>query len=320
MNEKLYEALEVCLNALETGADMESVLRQFPDLKDDLIPLLDAAQQARMLAISEVPEKALRRGKARVLQHATEMRKAAVKPRQRWSMFTFPRLAISLAVAFVFLIGGTGLVRASNGALPGDNLYPVKRTWEDVRISLSFNPEIREELETEFEDERLHEVDELLVEGRHETITFAGLVTEQNGDQWVVSGIPVLVTPDSKLPVEPVTVGASIVVEGRTNPQGFVEAERVEMLGPGNSLPPFEPTEIEGAAPNENTGSEIDETSNQDELIIETPSADNDGSSEDDGGETIRRNDSSDEEDESNSGSGSGHDSSDDTSNDNHDD
>ena len=300
MNEKLYEALEVCLNALETGADMESVLERFPDMKNELAPLLEASQQARKLAIPEVPEEVVRRSKARVLQHAAEMRETSIKPQQRWSMFTFRRLATSLAIALVFLLGGTGLVRASDGALPGDNLYPVKRTWEDVRLSLSFDPEVREELEDEFEDERLHEVDELLIEGRHETIMFAGLVMEQNGDQWIVSGVSVQITPDSNLPVEPVTVGASIVVEGRTNAQGFVEAEHVKLLGAGISLPPFEPTEIdepENSDSNENTNSESYDANEQDELKIETPSGDNDNSREDDEGETDRRKDTSDDDD-----------------------
>ena len=164
MSEKLYEALEVCLNALETGADLGSVLKRFPDLEDELAPILEASQQARILAIPEVPEKAYQRGRMRVLQHANAMRNPATKPRQRWAMFSFPRLAASLAVAFVLMLSGTGLVRAADTALPGDKLYSVKRTWEDVRLVLSFDPEIRGELEDEFEDERLHEIDELLAE------------------------------------------------------------------------------------------------------------------------------------------------------------
>jgi hypothetical protein len=33
-------------------------------------------------------------------------------------------------------VSGTGLVRAAT-TLPGDNLYPVKRTWEDVLVLLT---------------------------------------------------------------------------------------------------------------------------------------------------------------------------------------
>jgi hypothetical protein len=140
MNEKLYEALEVCLNALETGVDVESALRLYPQLADELRPVLEASIQAKSLALPSVPGAAKQRGRARVLGHANEMRKAAIKPRQRWAMFAFPRLATSLAIALIFLLSGTGLVSASSGALPGDSLYPVKRSWEDLRCSSSFLP------------------------------------------------------------------------------------------------------------------------------------------------------------------------------------
>lgn len=242
MNEKLIEALEVCLNALETGANLESVLNLYPHLADELRPVLEASIQARSMAAVAVPEAAMRRGRARVLQHAAEMRAAAVKPRRTWSLFAFPRLATSLAIALMLLLSGTGLVSASNGALPGDNLYPVKRSWEDLRLLFIFSPEGKESLESEFEQERLDEISMLLMTGRKETIAFAGLVTEQNSGDWKVSGINVVITQSSRLPTDPVQVGAPVMVIGHTNAQGFVEADTLEVLGPGSSLPPFEPS------------------------------------------------------------------------------
>ena len=50
MNERLYEALEVCLNALETGADIEAVLNLYPQFADELRPILETSIQARSLA------------------------------------------------------------------------------------------------------------------------------------------------------------------------------------------------------------------------------------------------------------------------------
>jgi hypothetical protein len=326
MNDKLYEALEICLNALETGAAPESVLRLFPEMKDELLPLLEASRQARLLAIPEVPAVVLRRNRARVLQHAASMREASAKARRQRALFAFPRLATSLAIAFLFLFSGTGLVRASGGALPGDNLYPVKRTWEDVRLLLVFNPESREELESEFEQERLHEVDELLAEGRHETITFAGVVTEQNGDLWVVSGVPVQITPESRLPGTPVTVGTSIMLQGRTNAQGFVEAEYIEVLGSNILLPTGVPTEIEspednsgpgnsGAETNENSGQE-NENDGQDEDKSgpsnedqgDDNSDDNSNEHDENNNSGTNENNNEDHSDEDRSGNGSGED------------
>ena len=282
MNEKLYEALDVCLKALETGADPQSVVKLFPEMKADLLPLLEISQQARMMAIPKVPEVVLHRGRTRLLQHAAGMRKAASKPQTQKARFTFPRLAVSLAIAFLFFLSGTGLVSASGGALPGDDLYPVKRTWEDVRLLLVLNPESRAELEDEFERERLHEIDELLAEGRHETIRFAGVVTEQNGNLWIVSTVPVQITADSRLPETAVKIGTSVTVQGRTNAQGFVEAERVEILGSDVVLPRSAPTEIESQediSDHGNSGTETNDNGQQDEEDFESVSNENHGNS-----------------------------------------
>jgi len=245
MNEKLYEALEVCLNALETGVDLESVLGLYPQFADELRPVLKASIQARSLALKEVPEAVVKRGRARVLGHAATLRGAAPRPRKRFAMFAFPRFATSLVIALILLLSGTGLVSASNGALPGDNLYPVKRSWEGLRLFFIFSPEKREGLESEFEQERLDEISKLLTEGRNEPIAFAGLVTAQDSAQWKVSGITVVLTDSSRLPADTVSIGAPVMVLGHTNAQGFVEADTVDALGPGSSLPPLEPSQYE---------------------------------------------------------------------------
>ena len=242
MDERLFEALEVCLNALETGVDLESALKLYPDIAEELRPVLEASAQARSLALLAVPEAVVRRGRVRILQHAAGMRKAIPKARRRWSIFGLPRLAASLVITLVLLLSGTGLVSASNGALPGDQLYSVKRSWEDLRLFFAFSPAGREGLESEFEQERVDEISKLLTEGRKEPIAFAGLVTSQSNEEWNVSGITVMITSNSRLPVDPVSIGAPVMVIGHTNAQGFVQVDTLETLGPGTSLPPLKPS------------------------------------------------------------------------------
>ncbi len=275
MTEKLYEALEVCIKALETGADIEAVMGLYPQMAGELRPILEASTKARSLAAPSIPEDAMRRGRTRVLQHAAEMRESAHIPRQ--VRFPFVRLAASLALALIFLLGGTGIVNASSGALPGDNLYPVKRTWEEVRLWFTFSPEGREELESEYEQERLNEIDGLLAEGREETIAFYGIVTAQDGEYWLVSGVPVQITAKSQLPAERVSVGMPVTVVGRTNAQGFIEAQMVGILDPGVSLPPLEPTELEV---HEDEGSQQDQ---QEEGGLTAPQQEEDDSTDDQG-------------------------------------
>ena len=47
MSEPLYDALESCLLAIETGASADQVLNEYPEIRDDLQPLLDTAILAR---------------------------------------------------------------------------------------------------------------------------------------------------------------------------------------------------------------------------------------------------------------------------------
>jgi hypothetical protein len=288
MSEKLYEALEVCLQALETGADSESALNLFPELQEELSPLLDASRQARLLAVPQVPEAAQRRGKARVLAHAAALHaSAAASQRKQRAIFTFQRLAISLGVSLLFLFSSTGLVRVSAGALPGEYLYPVKRTWEDVRLLFVFDPQSREEMEVEFERERLHEVDELLAEGRHEPISFRGVVTKQTDSLWVVSGVDVHITPQSHLPARPVTPGTAVYLQGRTDAQGFVEADFIEVVEPGHILPTREPAEAEPQEDNSNedrSGPDENTNENNNEGEPESPSNENQNDNENENG------------------------------------
>ena len=165
---KLYDILEICLLELENGADLEVVLARYPELANELRPILKASAMAKSMAVAAPSPDVVRRGRAKLLQHASEMREAKLAPRRRMIPI-FQRLAIALTLATIFLASGTGLVGASSSALPGENLYPVKRTWEDVRLFFALKPEHKELLESEFESERLDEVGEILlvVRGMH---------------------------------------------------------------------------------------------------------------------------------------------------------
>ena len=169
----LYDILEICIQELENGADMDALLARYPSFAGELRPILKASVEARSMAQEPSPE-AVRRGRAKLLQRASEMREAKFAPRKRVIPF-FQRLAISFTMTALFLASGTGLVGASSTALPGENLYPVKLTWENVRLFFTFDHATREMLEHTFGNERLHEVSELLNEGRHETIQFSGI-------------------------------------------------------------------------------------------------------------------------------------------------
>ena len=237
----LYEVLEICLQDIEQGAEIETVLFGYPDLADELRPMLEASVNAKSMAVPDPSSEVVRRNRAKFLQHAAEMREAKVQPVSNRIWFaSLRRIAVTLVVVAILFASGTGLVRAASTTLPGDNLYPVKRTWEDVLLLFTLNGQQRAALEVEHENERLDELNELFAKGRTAEVDFAGLVTLQTGDEWRVAGFPVVISAQTEMPDQPVAVGAAVRVRGITRGDGIVLAERIQLLSSDASLPDVE--------------------------------------------------------------------------------
>jgi hypothetical protein len=236
----LYEALEICLQDIEQGADLETVLFRYPDLANELRPILEVAAGAKSLAVPPPSVEVVRRNRAKVLhtaaQYAAQRPESGAKPTRRLWFAPLRRIAVTLAVLTVLFVSGTGLVGASSNTLPGDNLYPVKRTWEGVRLLFTFNGPEREALELEQENERLHELNELFKEGRSAEVDFNGLVTSQNWNEWVVSGVRVLISSQTDIRDQGIVVGHPVEVRGITQGDGTVLAERIKLLSSDGKL------------------------------------------------------------------------------------
>lgn len=289
---KLYDALETCLRDIENGADLETVLFRYPDLADELRPILETAAKAKSAAVPGPSEEVVRRSRMKVLQQAFQMREARVHSARRVWTVPLRRVLVSLAMILVLFVSGTGLVQAASTTLPGDNLYPVKRSWEDIRLLFTFDAQLREMLEVERENERHKELRELFAEERSEEVDFAGTVTRQTGDLWIVSKIPVVISPQTELRDGRVQAGDAVRVRGFTQADGSVLAERVDILEEGAPLP------------------ELDDDDSEE---LERENNGNDNESDEDHSGSGSKGDSSGDEDEddtpednSNSGSGSG--------------
>lgn len=247
MSELLYDTLEACLKELENGADIEAVLARHPQIADELRPILHASVAARSMAGAEPSPDALRRGRARLLQRAAEMREAEAALNKR-KIPLFPRLAISFALVVIFfMISGTSLLNASAGALPGERLYTVKRSAENIRLLLTIDPSARTALETQFYYERLSEVTALLAQGQVAPVEFAGIYLQVDG-QVFVSGIQIVILDSTILPPQGIQDGNAVLVFGATTPNGTVQANTIHLLGnpsvapPGDSTPTPAPT------------------------------------------------------------------------------
>lgn len=224
MNDRLYDAFDVCLAALSTGVDLERCLSLYPELADDLRPALMAAQQARLLKHQNVPKPALPRSRAMMLSHAAELRgrhKTFIFP------FSVPRFALAtLALVLVLFLSLNGLVVASAKSLPGDALYPVKRAAEDVSLRLAPSAEVRRKMSQDYQQRRTNEVSSLLALDLVRNVALEGVVDESGDGRLVLDGIPVIIDADTKLTGE-LKPGRLVKLEGVTRPGGWIEADRI---------------------------------------------------------------------------------------------
>jgi hypothetical protein len=109
-----------------------------------------------------VLERPVMREQFRKELRARLMSEAAVALAPRPSWFSFPAiLRPALAAAAVLVLVFAGATSAAASSLPGDPLYAVKRTSEDVQLALTFDEVARMELLARFADRRLEELAEV---------------------------------------------------------------------------------------------------------------------------------------------------------------
>jgi hypothetical protein len=82
-------------------------------------------------------------------------------------------LAAILLVVVVLFGGASATAYASQSALPGDALYPLKTSLEQTQITLANDAYNQAKLHLEFAQRRLDEIKELLAQGRTNDVEFA---------------------------------------------------------------------------------------------------------------------------------------------------
>ena len=137
---------------------------------------------------------------------------------------------------------------------------------------------------------------------------FAGQVTSQIGNDWVVSGIPVVVAPQTEIrdQGQGIVVGSAVRVEGHTQNNGAVLAEEIKLLPPDAKLPNLdddqgEKDDHEGEDRQDNFGESSDDDKPK---VEETRESDSDSEHEDDSN-SVKNVSDSDDGDKNGSGGGS---------------
>ena len=222
MSERQYETLESCLEAIASGVDCEQIIAQHPELQ----PALKAALQAQAIHNKTIPFDLQQRSRSRVLAHAASLRTS--QPTSGNIFARLPRLGVAILLALIAFLTWSSLMIASARSLPGDQLYPVKRAIEDLRINLSSSPDSQQHTEEQYRQRRIEEVQRLIDQQRVEMVSFDGIVNEQGVRHWDIGGIMVIVAPETNI-LGQIDLGTLVEVEGITQAEGWVRASEIHL-------------------------------------------------------------------------------------------
>jgi len=182
----LTNVFDDCVDRLARGQSLDDCLRRYPQYSSTLRPMLEAGLLVQRMRV-----------------HPTELVAAQTRVRNRYEdalrapppkrtgfirQFTY-------AIAAIFMIGFItfgSLTAVSQNSLPGDAMYGIKTFSEGLQRSLFDN----EALEASFDQRRVQEILQLLALGRVEDVAFTGTIAAQNGTNWVIASLPIIVSPD----------------------------------------------------------------------------------------------------------------------------
>ncbi|MDQ7029796.1 MAG: DUF5667 domain-containing protein [Ardenticatenia bacterium] len=145
--------LAECLERIEAGESPDEVVARYPDLRQELEPLLATGLHARAVA-PEQPDPDFRRRLRYRLEGAVPV--AARLPRPAFGLWRARLASAAVTLLFLLLVAG-GAIRVSAGSLPDSPLYPLKRATEDAHLALTPDLARRFWLRLDFAERRLVE-------------------------------------------------------------------------------------------------------------------------------------------------------------------
>jgi hypothetical protein len=258
----LYAIFDECVSRLSQGESPEACLADHPSHAGELTLDLTLAAELIHLSPLEPSPEAVENGYQKMMGALDSGRKlsplaglSALTGRLLAPLGRRPRglagaaLRVAAIGIIILVAAGSLVVTASAGTLPGDALYPVKRSWENARLSLTINDSSRQALRSEFERRRLEEVQAVVDLRRPVVVEFKGVVESIGGDVWQVNGLDLHVTNETQIDGA-VSVGLSVAVRAQVQEDGSLAALNITVdesrpatgATPRPTSPPTRPT------------------------------------------------------------------------------
>jgi hypothetical protein len=179
MNKKFDETFQSCLDLIRGGQEtIESVIARYPEYADELRVQLEGAIWLSTSSAALDPRPGfVSASRNRLVSRIKQEQQPELTTPITWSgrlqQFFSVQKVVPAAFVFVLMLAlfvSGSVVSASQKALPGDDLYSVKRTLEQIALATSLDEKNDAELQIQFVEKRLTEVQALIVEERYEEV------------------------------------------------------------------------------------------------------------------------------------------------------
>jgi hypothetical protein len=188
MNKEFDEALQSCLDLIRGGREtIDTVVARYPEYNDELRAQLEIASWLSATGPALDPRPGFVSASRRRLVSRIQLENQPVAPQpltwgERLDQFLSVKKVAPVAFVFILMlalfVSGT-VVSASQKSLPGDSLYSVKITLEQIALATSLDEQNDAELQIQFVENRGDEVQALIVEERYEEVAETILVYEE---------------------------------------------------------------------------------------------------------------------------------------------
>lgn len=254
MSSEIEVILDDCLAWLAAGASLDSCLARYPDHVEELRPLLEMTLAVRSTPTPQARSATVRVGRQRMLMAAAAKQRSQAVSKSFFSRYAeriiiritgkenldmklIARLTLATFVVVLLIVGG-GVTAASATALPGDALYPVKLTIDDLRLSLASDPATRTQLEQQVQAAREQEVQAALQQRRLTEVHFVGQLLAVAPNSWLVGKLRVNLDAGTQVSGQP-TIGAMVEVWASTQADGTLLARRLAVRGVTSAVTPM---------------------------------------------------------------------------------
>lgn len=221
--EKFYDELEICIQAIQNGADPQACILLFPEHASELEPLINTSYLAYKNSNKQVSAESVQRHYKKIM---TEAKSKRTKKTSSLFRRQLPKIALASVIVAIILIFGVGsLLSYSVQAIPGSQIHPLQYAMENLRQKFSGNQTARTEIHANIQ-RKVDEVKLLIDQGRHVDVSFSGEIDEISTDFLTIGDVLVKLAAETQMTGE-IESGSLILVKGTTNPNGWIDASEI---------------------------------------------------------------------------------------------